>query len=342
MTMQPQADAAAEQAQADAAHESDAPKPIDGFSEMSLQARQQAILERHGETGDDDGGRVERHRPQTDASGTGDIPAKADDPADGDGGTADADKAKADAPDDELPKSLDELPAYLEKRAAAEAAKLEEVVRERLDNQRRSMIGENEAWKEQQRQQTRLTELLEMSDEDLAALVKTDQDAAQILAAHTAAGDPEVEARAIIKVAERTTPQMFAAAKIIAERGGPDLEAIMAKGEGTPEFDAMRNPEASVYGWLVEQASTTAVEEFKKSPEFKAALEEARTQGKNDAVGGLGQPAAAERGVPSRKGQEPLSDDPKVRAVQRAAAATGATDVDYDEIGAGNGRRSRR
>lgn len=227
-------------------------------------------------------------------------------------------------------------PAALKTWLAERDAKIEAGWKERMENQKRSLVGSFNKEKEEGKLAGTLRELDDLDDDELADRVKKDPDAALALAIRARAGDPVITSAAQKIVTEQTIPRIFAAAEAIKAAGGPDLVAIAeAHGE---DWEAITRRPNSFYDWLVEQSlelgGKNAVESFKKSKDYKDAIATAREEGKRDALGEFRSPPSAD-GVrrPASNAGGPESDNPRVAAIQRAAKILGET-VDTSDVSA--------
>ncbi len=208
----------------------------------------------------------------------------------------------------------------------------EDKARERLDNQKRSMIGEitaerarNEAGTAQVRQTAMLRELDELRESDPDAFtrrVTDDKEAAEALAnRHTTPVTQDVVNAVKAQVVMDQSKQLFGAR--------PELEqmAIDAGEEWQKATDTTTN---GIFGYIAraafsegetgkEEFAEEAVEKFKKSAAYKDELSKAEQRGKQDALteSGLGSPPANDDSTPT---EEPATnyDDPRQQAAADA------------------------
>ncbi len=234
-------------------------------------------------------------------------------------------------------------PAKFREYLAAREEELEQRARERLDNQKRSLLGSVQAEQRRARNSQLLTELEELSDESLRDRIK-DPEVAAALAEVAASESAVVEEQARQYVMSKTMPQMFAAGARIVEAGGADLIATFNDQAKIAEINAR---EDGVWGFVVDEAIAAggkqAVEKFKKSAEYAKAIQDAKDQAVHDALGGIGaQPARDSRAAPGGTAV-PQGATAQERAVMRARERFGADapTVDLEELAQLQGGRRR-
>lgn len=221
----------------------------------------------------------------------------------------------APAPDSPEP----EVTPEPEQPTADERLSREEVDR-LLARQRASMRNELEQARALTEQANLLKELDQLAEEDQDAWqqrVNSDPRAAAAIAERANQVDPTVIARARTDVVMDQARMLFEAV--------PEIAAIAE--EAGDEWAKATNPQTGgIFGYLhrtaLEQGKQQGVEDFKKSQEFKKAIEEAERRGAHNALGGIEPPPPSEEGgvvsIPTRK-----FDDPRQAAMAEAARQLG-------------------
>lgn len=199
-----------------------------------------------------------------------------------------------------------------------------------LERQKASFKAELLAAQQVQERQSLLQQLDQLREEDpeaFASKLNEDPMAAAALAERASMIAPEVISRAKTEVVMDQARMLFEAI--------PEMQAIAeAQGE---EWQKATNPEtggifAYIKNMAHEQGKQQGVEDFKKSSEFKKALEEAERRGAHNALGGIGSPPPQEEGGVVGA-PEPKFSDPMKQAVALANRQFGRQIVDPSGVG---------
>lgn len=273
-----------------------------------------------------DDGDAGESEPQAQATGTGSTEP----------GAATTEPAKPAEPDLDAPAPLNDPTAFAAWLDARDA-RAERTAKERLDNQRRSILGDVEAERRRNSNEALLKELDELDDEELADRIRSgDRKAIEAIATRVQSSGADVQAAAKMEVVTQQVPLMLQAAKRIADAGGPSLHAMLADPDGA-EYQAMVKAEGGVFAWLTEQAwqagGKDAVTRFKQSAEYRNAIEQAKQDAVRDGYSRIGGPPPRDDARPPNLKVAPAQyDNPRQRAVARAMQMTGVNDVDIDEF----------
>lgn len=197
--------------------------------------------------------------------------------------------------------SRDEVERLLARQRASMKAELEQA---RSINERTALLQE-------------LDDLMESDPDGWTERVNKDPKAAAAIAERANMVAPEVIARARTEVVMDQARMLFEAV--------PEIAAI-AEEQGE-EWAKATNPQTGgIFAYLhnrgIELGKQQGVEDFKKSAEFKKAIEEAERRGAHNAFGGIETPPPSEEGgvvsMPERK-----FSDPRQAAVAEAARQLG-------------------
>lgn len=208
-----------------------------------------------------------------------------------------------------------------------------------LARQKASFNSELQAARSQQEKANLLAHLdaLRESDPDeWATVVDKNPSASAALAERASMLQPELIARARVEV---TTDQ----ARMLLE-ARPDLVDLIENDQAA--WMAANNPETGgIFGHIhrtaMEQGKSEGIEAFKKSPDYKKAIEEAERRGAHNALGGIESPPPQEEGdvvgAPVRH-----FDNPRQEAVAMAKRAfqSAGRPVSIDPSAVGTRRRS--
>ena len=223
------------------------------------------------------------------------------------------------APAPDSPEPIEGTPEPAPTPAEEERLSRQEVDR-LLARQKASMRQELEQARALTEQANLLKELDQLAEEDPDAWqqrVNSDPRAAAAIAERANTVDPTVIARARTDVVMDQARMLFDAV--------PEIAAI-AEEQGDEWAQATNPQTGGIFGYLhrraLEQGKQQGIEDFKKSSEYRKAIEEAERRGAHNAFGGIEPPPPSEEGevvaIPTRK-----FDDPRQAAVAEAARQLG-------------------
>ncbi len=316
----------AETSQTDAAVQADPGTPA-GRAQMREEAIAAAREEMPAESDE---------QPTADVSGTDEAEANESAEAKGDESPEASEKAPAEEAEPEPEESEDSSTEVDWSNAEQRTAELERLAgeqetnaRERLDNQKRSMVGEFNAERErsqaetaQVRQAAMVRELDELREQDPDAFTKRvtdDREAAEALAArHQPVVSAEqltaIQEQAKLEITKFQAPLMFTALPSIeaaATAGGEEWQKIIDPATGGPFGHIAREKFA--------EGEEAGVEKFKKSAAYKDEITKAEQRGKQDALAesNLGSPPANDDSTPT-EAPATTYDDPVRQAAEDA------------------------
>lgn len=262
--------------------------------------------------------------------------AKPDTPEDGQTAPAPTDDGQpaapagegAPAPDESEPDWTDPeaRAAYLKDRDDA----AEKQRKESLENQKRSIEGQNRGDREFAAQQRLIAELDKLDPMERQERLADEPDEAILWAQHQKTNDQTMQAAGNRYFIDSMVPLLRTT--LGALDGMPDFDEFF----GDPEKAATaQGLEGGLYEWLattaMEAGATDAVAKFKESAEFKRLLTETAENAVKDGLPSMGAPPPSSERRPSGPGQAAESDNPRVRAM-RNAAKTAGVDLNEDAL----------
>lgn len=172
-----------------------------------------------------------------------------------------------------------------------------------------------------------LDALMEEDPDAWTRRVNEDPNAAAAIADRASAVAPDVIVRA------RTEVVMDQARMMLEAR--PDLAAVFE--EQGEEWQKAVNPQTGgVFGYIhrtaLDQGKTQGVEDYKKSADFKKAIEDAERRGAHNALGGIESPPPSEEGGMVTTAERKY-DDPRKEAIRLANKTFGRQVADPAGVG---------
>lgn len=203
-------------------------------------------------------------------------------------------------------------------------AEYEKKARERLDNQKRSLLAETQAERARVRHLALVEDLDRLRESDpeaFAERVNSDPEAADALARRRAAVAPELMQQARASVVQHQATMLF--------KARPDIEQFIQ--EQPDEWNRVTTDmeAGGIFGYIDrtarEEGAKQAIEDFRKSKEFRQLITDAEQRGAQDALGlSPGAPPSFDGSSPPNRPATHY-EDPAQQAVAEAARAMAAS-----------------